>query len=536
MPIPADQIDPDARKVIKRLVGNNFRAYLVGGCVRDLLLERSPKDFDIATSATPNEVKALFRNCRIIGRRFRLAHIFFGSKIIETATFRANPRDAEASAAGLDDSDEADSGDLLIRRDNVFGTAEEDARRRDFTINGLFYDIEADQVIDYVGGLQDLAGRTVRTIGEPEIRFREDPVRMLRAIKFAARLDFDIEPAAFRAILDHQDEIGKCAPPRVLEEIYRLMRGGAARRSMELLRDTGVLEILMPEAARLLRDRPDSDEARWLWRVLERIDGTMSRKENPASNAVLLCALAGPLVGPAVLEETDARGRDVGQLVDDKARRLFDEMRASRRDVERARQVLLTLRRLAPSNRKRGKPQALVRRDWFEEALQVYELLSHAMRPGAAPDEELDRWRKMVDEGQLARPDGAEAGATPAEGEIGPDGRRRRRRRRGGRRWLGQGEEPAMTGVDGDVELDDDDALGGDDSAPDGATRPRPLPHGSSTSARVSAARGRAAPAKLKETSTTEHATDGGGAAAALADPPQTSVEPPSTGSTTPVR
>src|SRR3954463_8096563 len=145
MPIPADQIDPDARKVIRRLVRYNHQAYLVGGCVRDLLLERSPKDFDIATSANPNEVKALFRNCRIIGRRFRLAHIFFGAKIIETATFRANPRDAEP---GGDEGDEVEAGDLLIRRDNVFGTAEEDARRRDFTINGLFYDIEADQVID----------------------------------------------------------------------------------------------------------------------------------------------------------------------------------------------------------------------------------------------------------------------------------------------------------------------------------------------------------------------------------------------------
>ena len=143
MPIPADQIDPDARKVIRRLVRYNHQAYLVGGCVRDLLLERSPKDFDIATSATPNEVKALFRNCRIIGRRFRLAHIFFGPKIIETATFRSNPREAEPGTQGLlenGEGDEPDSGDLLIRRDNVFGTAEEDARRRDFTINGLFYD------------------------------------------------------------------------------------------------------------------------------------------------------------------------------------------------------------------------------------------------------------------------------------------------------------------------------------------------------------------------------------------------------------
>src|SRR5258708_3341986 len=149
-------IDPDAQKVIRRLVQYKHQAYLVGGCVRDLLLERTPKDFDIATSATPPEIKDLFRNCRIIGRRFRLAHIFFGPKIIETATFRANPREVAEEVAATDESEGAEATrapdpveDLLIRRDNVFGSAEEDARRRDFTINGLFYDLEADQVIDY---------------------------------------------------------------------------------------------------------------------------------------------------------------------------------------------------------------------------------------------------------------------------------------------------------------------------------------------------------------------------------------------------
>src|SRR6185369_13985836 len=209
-----------------------------------------------ATSATPQEIKALFRNCRIIGRRFRLAHIFFGSKIIETSTFRANPREVEADDLVQNVPEGAalppEPAELLIRRDNVFGTAEEDARRRDFTINGLFYDLDADKVIDYVEGLPDLEKRTVRTIGDPQIRFREDPVRILRAIKFAARLDFEIEPASYQAILDHKTEIAKCAPPRVLEEIYRLLRGGAARRSLELLIETGVLTVLVPELHRLL--------------------------------------------------------------------------------------------------------------------------------------------------------------------------------------------------------------------------------------------------------------------------------------------
>src|SRR5687767_4899928 len=232
-------IDPDADRVVRKLTRAGHKAYLVGGCVRDLLVGRTPKDFDVATSATPNEIRATFRNCRIIGRRFRLAHVFFGSKIIETSTFRANPRDEDAP-------------DLLIRRDNVFGTETEDARRRDFTINGLFYDVEKEEVIDYVGGLADLDARLVRTIGDPDVRFQEDPVRILRAIKFAARLDFNIEPATFAALLRQRGEIRKCAPPRVIEEIYRLLRGGASRRSLELLAETGVLEILSPHLAALI--------------------------------------------------------------------------------------------------------------------------------------------------------------------------------------------------------------------------------------------------------------------------------------------
>jgi len=232
-------IDADADRVVRKLNRAGYKAYLVGGCVRDLLVSRTPKDFDVATSATPNEIKATFRNSRIIGRRFRLAHVFFGSKIIETSTFRANPRDE-------------DDHDLLIRRDNVFGTETEDARRRDFTINGLFYDVEREEVIDHVGGLADLEAKLIRTIGDPDVRFQEDPVRMLRAIKFAARLEFGFDEATWRAMLRWRGEISKCAPPRLLEEIHRLMRGGACRRSFELLVETGVLAILSPYLAGLM--------------------------------------------------------------------------------------------------------------------------------------------------------------------------------------------------------------------------------------------------------------------------------------------
>ncbi|HUJ57307.1 MAG TPA: polynucleotide adenylyltransferase PcnB [Kofleriaceae bacterium] len=232
-------IDPDADRVVRKLTRAGYKAYLVGGCVRDLLVGRTPKDFDVATSATPNEIKSAFRNSRIIGRRFRLVYVFFGAKNIETATFRANPRTE-------------DDHDLLIRRDNVFGTETEDARRRDFTINGLFYDVEREEVIDHVGGLADLDARLIRTIGDPDIRFQEDPVRMLRAIKFAARLDFGFDPATWRALLRWRSEISKCAPPRLLEEVHRLLRGGAARRSFELMVETGVLAVLSPYLAGLL--------------------------------------------------------------------------------------------------------------------------------------------------------------------------------------------------------------------------------------------------------------------------------------------
>ncbi|HKE18775.1 MAG TPA: polynucleotide adenylyltransferase PcnB [Kofleriaceae bacterium] len=251
MRIARDLIDPDADKVVRRLARHGFQAYLVGGCVRDLLLARTPKDFDVATNATPKEIRQLFRNCRIIGRRFRLAHIFFGPKIIETSTFRANPREG----------DEVEEGDeILIRRDNVFGTDTEDARRRDFTINGLFYDLEAERVIDHVGGLEDLERRVVRTIGDPDIRFREDPVRMLRAVKFAARLGFEIEHSTLAALVRHRSEIAKCPQPRVLEELYRLLRGGAARRSLALLIDTGLAGILSPQLTALFGQPPPMPE------------------------------------------------------------------------------------------------------------------------------------------------------------------------------------------------------------------------------------------------------------------------------------
>src|SRR5712692_6858441 len=211
-------IDPDALKVLYRLRQFDHVACLVGGSVRDLLLGRPPKDFDIGTSAHPYQVKKLFRNCWIIGRRFRLAHVKFGQKVIEVATFRRQVGVGEEVVQdGVPAPDPTTpEGEHLIHRDNTFGTPEEDAFRRDFTINALFYDISTFSVIDYVGGLEDLQAGIVRTIGEPEIRLREDPVRMLRAVALAARLDFTIDPPVLDAIRTHRHDIARSSAPRLL--------------------------------------------------------------------------------------------------------------------------------------------------------------------------------------------------------------------------------------------------------------------------------------------------------------------------------
>jgi poly(A) polymerase len=289
--VPRALIDPDAVKIVRRLKRHGFTAYLVGGGVRDLLLGRTPKDFDVATSARPEEVKRLFRNCRIIGRRFRLAHVFFRDKIIEVSTFRAL----------VDPVGEGEGQDLLIRSDNVFGNAEQDAVRRDFTINGLFYDVEQGEVIDYVGGREDLARRVVRTIGDPDVRFREDPIRMLRAIKFAARLGFTLDETTDAALRRHRRDILRSAPPRVFEEVLRLLGGGAARASCRLLAETGTLGVLLPEIQSLygLAHEGENRVARDLWDAiaahLAALDA-LDRGKRSVPNCVLVGALALPLL------------------------------------------------------------------------------------------------------------------------------------------------------------------------------------------------------------------------------------------------
>src|SRR3954453_15695125 len=285
-------VDPDALKVLYRLRQFEYVAYLVGGSVRDLLLGRRPKDFDIGTSAHPYQVKKLFRNCWIIGRRFRLAHVKFGQKVIEVATVRRQGAPGEEVVQdGVPAPDPTTpEGEHLIHRDNTFGTPEEDAFRRDFTVNALFYDIATFSVIDYVGGLEDLRAGVVRSIGDPDVRLREDPVRMLRAIALASRLDFPIEQPILDAIRIPRHELAKSSPARMLEEYYKILRPASAGKTFRGLAGAGSLEPISPELHSAAGDP--------LWQSLGAVDAYRRRftsTPDTLTNTVLLGSLLVPL-------------------------------------------------------------------------------------------------------------------------------------------------------------------------------------------------------------------------------------------------
>jgi poly(A) polymerase len=428
MEIRLDQIDPDALRVVQRLRRYQHKAYLVGGCVRDLLLGRKPKDFDVATSATPNEIRRCFRNCRIIGRRFRLAHVFFGRKIIETATFRANPRAPEDEP--IEEKPEAalaeKAPDLLIRRDNVFGSEEEDARRRDFTINGLFFDVETAKVIDHVGGLPDLEARLVRTIGDPDIRFREDPVRILRAVKFAARCDLTIEAETYQRMMEHKAELAKCAQARVTEEIYRLLRAGAARRSFELLIETGLLEFLLPELAAVWRnDVPENEPRRErFWAYLRALDDSIVARGETPSDAMILATILLPPLRELLAPDAKPEG-NIAQLVAQSVGPILERLKASRRDSEVCRQILLALRYLLPGRRPRRQYDRLAGRSFYPDAVWLAALVARA--EGVEPSVTVD-----TEAASATTADASNDDDLPAELLVdvdGPSGRDRRARR-----------------------------------------------------------------------------------------------------------
>ncbi len=358
---PRNSIDPDVLKVLRRLVGYGHEAYLVGGCVRDLLLRREPKDFDVATSARPEEVRGLFRNSRIIGRRFRLVHVMFHRRnLIEVATFRRNPRPS--------------SDGELIRSDNAFGSAAEDAQRRDFTINGLFFDAERNQIRDWVEGMRDIRAKVIRTIGDPETRLREDPVRILRAIKFAGRLNLGLDPALYEAIVYTREDLQLAARPRVAEEILRLMRGGQARRSLYIAWETGVLDVLLPELAALLYDADGDDTpgAR-VWKQLSFID-KRHFEGRPVDDTVLWALLLLESMKEACEGQADRIGA-VSEMLD-----VFsDRLAITRRSADGLRRIMSGLPRIEA-----GKPGRMARSETFDLALDVAE--ADCLSQGRPPD------------------------------------------------------------------------------------------------------------------------------------------------------
>ncbi|WP_052812926.1 polynucleotide adenylyltransferase PcnB [Desulfonatronum thioautotrophicum] len=392
-PISRKNIHPDALKVMYRLMRKGFTAYLVGGGVRDLILGRTPKDFDVGTNATPNQIKKAFRNCFIIGRRFRLAHIRFGDQIIETSTFRRCP-----------EPDINSDGDLYVFRDNCYGTPEDDALRRDFTINALFYEVESFSVIDHVGGLSDIHNRTIRCIGDPNIRFREDPVRMIRAVRFASRLGFQIEPATFNAILRHHQDILKAAPARVFEELIKLFAYGSGEKAMRLLHKTGLLGSLLPEVADFLGHDHDQNQASPLWSWLRHLDDRI--RATDSLNPILIFAtlffapmhryLAGQ-TSADVTEKSPSLYLRLTELLTPICIRISMPKLMTMRMI----QVMANQSRFVPDKRKRFSKRGFVAQETFPETLALYEI---GLRVAGEDLQSIEPWSALRRDVETQRP------------------------------------------------------------------------------------------------------------------------------------
>ncbi len=446
-PISRRDIDPDALKVLYRLHQSRHAAYLVGGSVRDLLLGRRPKDFDIGTDAHPYQIKRLFRNCWIIGRRFRLAHVKFGQKTIEVATFRQNVPDPPADlppadaavlvAASSPEGAQAPPHPGMIHRDNTFGTPEEDAFRRDFTVNGLFYDIATYSVIDYVGGLGDLERRVIRSIGDPHVRFVEDPVRMLRAAVLAARLGFDMDELVLEAIAQHRALILKASPARLLEEYFKILRSGYAEASFHALGRVRLLELVTPE----LKQPPES-----VWESLARLDAYRRRFPSAPpelTNTLLIGSLLAPLGAldraPAARDDSAQRGERAG----------FGMLQVARKDLDRLQQIRQILPRLVDPALPPRVARGLAHRPAFADALTWLDVF------GDAPDA-VEHWRQMQHHarshggprthGQSDAPPPHPNHEAPPQDETLPAEAPRRRRRRRRRRGRNGGRTPQSSG------------------------------------------------------------------------------------------
>ena len=395
-----DRIAHEALRVLTRLDEAGYKAYLCGGGVRDLLLGRTPKDFDIATDARPEEVKKIFRNCRIIGRRFKLAHVFFRDVIIETATFRARfdapPPEAEGiplptrRRTDVPDPMFATRGGVIVR-DNVYGTPEEDARRRDFTINGLFYNIADGSIIDYVGGLKDLEDRVLRVIGDPETRYREDPVRMVRAVRIAAQLDFEIEEGAREAIVQLCGELRNSSRERLHEEMLKILNCGSAKAVFDRSWKKGLFQTIYPAFSEWLQTPEGHASMPWVRKALRQFDvwKQAGLKPMPALQHALLFgprieAMAAALTADD-MPEFEATLQAVHSVLRDKAN-LTQIPKAVVFDVERILGLQVQMRKSSGQSRYATR---LRHRNGFEEAL-IY--LKFASGMDASRKELLARW------------------------------------------------------------------------------------------------------------------------------------------------
>ena len=379
------QMDPDGLKVINRLNRYGYKSYFVGGCIRDLLLGKKPKDFDIVTNATPTQLRKLFSNSRVIGRRFKLVHVVFrGGKVIEVSTFRSLPEHR------LDSSLESD--DMYLRRDNIFGTPKEDVARRDFTINSLYFDPRNESIIDYTGGFEDMKNRRINVIGDPDISFKEDPVRMLRAAKFAPLLGFSMHPACAKGIRKNRFELAKANSNRLLEEYFKIFRTGKSAKIFGSMYETGLLETLMPSAIAASVERAGPGvpfEDMPLGRRLSIADRMLAEREDLTVD-IYLALLFCDLVEDVFAVDRLKREEHIAEYVKSRLDGACSEMKLPGRDRSRLLQVFISQIRFRSETygrRKNRRTDAFREKVYFFEAFMVFKIHSLAQ----ADDEAVQR-------------------------------------------------------------------------------------------------------------------------------------------------
>lgn len=424
--ISRQNIDENTLKVLYRLHNSGKKAYMVGGAVRDLLLGIQPKDFDVATDARPNEMRRLFRNSRIIGRRFRLVHVYFQEGVVEVATFRREP-----------DPRHQDSGDdeLLITSDNTYGTPREDAFRRDFTINALFYDISDFSVLDYVGGIDDLDDGIIRVIGDPDVRFQEDPVRMMRAVEFAARLGFDIDPETADGIERNRQELGKASPARMTEELVALLKTGQAGDAFQLMLDYRLFEAILPEAEAMVEA-----EERGLGkfnRIPDALDA-MVGDGRELSDGTLLASLLLAQVLLRRYDEEESLDRaisrsDIARLIAEETSPFIARYQLSNARSHGMTEALEAFMRLCEPHWTAKQRESYIRRERaFDDGLALFEILTRATGEGQGV---LATW---TDAARGVPRNTRKPGADRSGGGRGRGRRRRRGRRRGKKKGGGR--------------------------------------------------------------------------------------------------